>query len=747
MAFLSKVSIAQIDDAGPRGVLAPASVQSRGDLIASSYAKAVSAQTSNAPVLTADPSSAGSFAGADGKTYYIPAASVGKRQNNGQVPDVFFDVQNGQTVLIVSFDLDRPSSVPDGATLLLIANFGVTLRPTTGTPVEFSSVQVTPVSDAATATVLRIIAQTTVDENVVPGILRTDTGAWFDVRGDLQYQLASAPPPRPPTWTVPRPFFFGRPDTEPTSLIAPERPVATPQSAPVAQTMAMRFNPNFINVINNQPSPNTTTTAPSNVKTARVMVGTPTHDGLNAYFPLENPHNKPIYARIMILDGASDSNWSATPDGYLRSSAQPNQYYILPDSFGLALDPQTGMPAMSVLLVETPASDGTTSYRVRVRFVVVPWLAPERLASVRRSLRGDYDIAYADLVIGGYDSATFVPSHLFDKLADLGPTVVGAAADSGNIAVDAAGGFELVLDCSMEFYTLLTKMVTQADGLQGNVDVTIHTDATTTFTVEVPVRLTLGAPASVPLQVSLEDPGGAGSTHACAVDVTNSANVDASASAILATLLLKDEHMPYPSNAFDVGSIPASLALKSGAKAKILLVQAPQNDGSDASIKVGGISLNVDPTTGAIGTPNPELPPWSAVVVNFSGLHLSFDANQVLSKVNELASTTQMNSTAHLVSYLLKHPDQIPQSLAGLIGIHVQLKSGTSTPIDTYLTTDSPEQTVQVAFSFSDLLAGLNPDEPTFQWRRCNMFAAKEDSWSDWATNTGRDLFVTPTGL
>jgi hypothetical protein len=744
VAFLSNVSIARANIAGPSTVFAPVSAGSRGELVQSSYAKAVSVQTSDAPVLTADPANAGGFSGADGTSYYVPAATVGKRQNNAQVPDVFFDVQKGQTILIVSFDLDKPAGVADGAVLLLVDNFGVTLRPTTGTPVEFTSVQVTPVSDAAKAAAFRIVAQTNVDENIVPGILRTDTNAWFDVRADLHYRLAAQAPPPP---TGPRPIYRWGGVTRFT-LDGHEPPVAAPATAPRSTTfMVQRFNPNFISTINQTTSQPPANAAPSDVKTARVLLSDAAHDGLSAYFPVENAHNKPIYAKIMTLDGSSDSTWTATSDGYLRSSAQPNQYYVLPDGFGLAIDSQTGMPAMSVLMIEVPAADGTTSYRVRVRFVVVPLLAADRLDRIRRTLRQEQDMAYADLVIGGYDKAVFTPSHLFDKLADLGPSVVGAAADSGTIAVDAANGFELVLDCSMEFYTMLTTLVTQADGLQGNVDITIHTDANTAFTSEVPVRLTLGAPASIPLQVTVEDPGGLGSTNACAVDVENTAGVDLSASTILATLLLKDDHMPYPSNAYDVSSLPQSLALKAGAKVRVVLVQGAQSDGGDVGFKIGGVALNFDPKTGAVRTPTPELPPWSSIAMNFAGVRLSFDPNQVLAKVHELASSTHMSSTAHLVSYLLKHPDQIPKSLTGLIGIHVQLKTGTATPIDSYLTTDATEQTVQIAFSFADLLAGLKPDEPTFQWRRCNMFAAKEGDWSDWASNTGHDLYVTPTGL
>jgi hypothetical protein len=299
----------------------------------------------------------------------------------------------------------------------------------------------------------------------------------------------------------------------------------------------------------------------------------------------------------------------------------------------------------------------------------------------------------------------------------------------------------------MEFYNLLTTLVTSPDGLQGSADIAIHTDTNPAFNAQVPVRLALGSPTTIPLQIAIEDPGGLGSTHACAVFVSNTAAVEVSAAGILPTLLLKDEHMPYPSNAYDVSAMPQTLKLQPGQKARVVLFQGANGDTGGLGIKIGGFTLDFDPTTGKLNTPTPELPPWSAVAINFSGIHLNFDPNKVLSKVHELASASHLNSAAHLVSYLLKHPDQIPESLKGLIGIHVQVKTGTANPVDAFLTTDTPEQTLQIGFSFSDMLAGLKPESPSFQWRRCNMFAAKEGDWSDWGTNTGRDLFVTPTGL
>jgi hypothetical protein len=118
----------------------------------------------------------------------------------------------------------------------------------------------------------------------------------------------------------------------------------------------------------------------------------------------------------------------------------------------------------------------------------------------------------------------------------------------------------------------------------------------------------------------------------------------------------------------------------------------------------------------------------------------------VLATIHELAGASGVSSTVRVRSFALAHIDQLPEDLAKkLVGIHVQLQRGDDKPIDAFLTADESQQDVQLAMSLSDLVAGLSPTQPSFQWRQANMYAGSTGPWSDWTQNTGTQLFVVPS--
>jgi hypothetical protein len=464
--------------------------------------------------------------------------------------------------------------------------------------------------------------------------------------------------------------------------------------------------------------------------------------GVGAYFPTDNPHNRPIYVKVLDVGGDTSAIFEPTPNGYVEPAPTPNEYYIIPDSFQLALDPNTGLPAMSVLLVSTPATDGTTpTYTVRIRFNVAPVLDAARISALRSSLRQTDEVAYADLKIGGYTKATFSPSRLFQG---LGQNVVGADA-SAAITVDAANGFELVMDCSLELYTLLTKLLVSGDGLQGRVTITIPTAANATFDVDVPVKLTLTNPAATALRVTLDPGSNVGSGHPCILTVTNTCSARVTAGQIFPTLLLMDQNMPYPASASVVDAQPSTIDVEASGETTIVLIAKPKTTAGEVGLHIGGLHIGIDPTSGRIDVSSPQLPPWSAVAVDFGSVRINFDPNKVLATIHELAGASGISSTVRVRCFALAHIDQLPGDLANkLVGIHVQLQRADK-PIDAFLTADQSQQDIQLALSFADLVAGLSPTQPSFQWRQANMYAGSTGPWSDWTQNTGTQLFVVPS--
>jgi hypothetical protein len=398
---------------------------------------------------------------------------------------------------------------------------------------------------------------------------------------------------------------------------------------------------------------------------------------------------------------------------------------------------------MSVLLVSTPSTSGATpTYTVRIRFNVAPVLDPVRIAALRSSLRQTDEVAYADLRIGGYAKATFSASRLFEG---LGQNVVGADA-SAAIGVDAANGFELVIDCSLEFYTLLTKLLVTGNGLQGHVTITIPTAVNATFDVDVPVKLTLTNPAASALRVTLDPGSNIGGDRPCILTVTNTCSARVTAGQIFPTLLLMDQNMPYPASASAVDAQPSAIDLPGAGKTTIVLTAKPETTGGGIGLNLGPLHIGFDPTSGKVGVSTPKLPPWSAVAVDFGSVQIDFDANKVLASIHELAGASGVSSTVRVRSFALAHIDQLPEDLAKkLVGIHVQLQRGDDKPIDAFLTADESQQDVQLAMSLSDLVAGLSPTQPSFQWRQANMYAGSTGPWSDWTQNTGTQLFVVPS--
>lgn len=732
MAGLNTVAIARANlPLSTTMILKPMSA----NVLRTIYANVVSHQQSTTPIFTEVPNRVDRiYTATDGKIYFVPQAKIAKRSNRPDQLDIFIDHQADKYTLMVTFDLlHHPATL--AATPLPIDGFNVNLQPSPpGKAIAFTQIQVLPAADGQNSVVQKLLAQVEVELNTVLAILQSDTNAWFEVRANAYYRLqpATSPPPptRPPRFNkIPPVFLRTRVAKLETAPVQPAETASTTAIQPlkvnltVLDKTAFRIDPNLWR----KPPP-----PPTDMQKLNVLLATDQKDGLKGPFPPTNPANRPIYAKVDPSFGSNpDADWVQTNFGFIKDSGIPNHFYILPDSYGLAFDAALGLPNMSVILrTEAGQADGLPAYRVRVRFVVMPRLDATRLQNLRKILSSEQGIAYADLVIGGYDKALFTPTHLFDQ---LGSTVVAGAAGSTAQQVDASGAFELVLDCTMEFYTLLTKLLVAPDsgGLDGSVAIALKGPDKS---VEVPVHLRLDRTANHPLTTKLA----ADATSAGPVDtssptgssdpqpkgpsvvvIDNPSQVEVTVDQILPTLLLMDEHMPYACLAAPAVPTPTALDLPAGAK---------------------GVKVTL--------TPPDSIPLWSAVAVDFSNANLKLNPAVVLDQIHQLATSANLASTVRVWSFLLQHPDQIPPSLAGLIGIHVQIQKGSGTPIDVRLVIGAAEQKVQVAFTLDDLVAGMSPDQPTFQYRCKNIFAAGEAAtWPDWQTNTGGDLLVFPSGV
>jgi hypothetical protein len=678
---------------------------------AATYQNAVDDQQGNAPIFTVSPGAPGTYASSGGKSYVVPAARIAFRANLPRTPDVSFRRDGQGYTLQLTIELVLPAGTDPSATVLLLDGYSVAILPgDNGPPFNFTKVVPLVLSDRGASVIGVLQASAPIDETIGLELLRTKPNATVVVSGQAHYRQVVVRHRPAPVW----PGEFGRPEGI-NPLLRPslvnrqllERVTLEPASQPAAVT-----------------APGTQQSSLGYTTTTENLTATITlTNAASCYFPSDLRDNKPIFAAIL-GDDADVSVWSnETSSGYTRPSPSPDEFNTLPTEFRLAFDSNTGLPSMSVILITKPPAQtgGPASYSVRVRFAIAPLLDGTKLELMRAALRGKYEIPYPKLSIGGYTAATFVPSGLFQNLP--GFAADGAGAQQTQI-VDAASGFELIMDCSLECYTLLTKMLATLDGISGSVQFTLVTGrddsnppVETTTMVSVPVTLSLVGPLGIQPGTQLQsgtvaDPA----ATSVSIAITNPLAVPLAINGVYPTVIASDAQLGVTTSATPLVPTVTTAAL------------AP-----NGSITVVAQSPDGKP-----------LGAFTALATAYGTTTPTFDPNAVLQHYHELAVTTGISATAHVACYLLKHPDQIPASLAGLIGMQIEVQRDGGQVVSVPLTRDAPESDVQIPYTFGDLLAGLSLDEPTFKYRAKTIFPDRTGDFSAWIDNTGHDVLVVP---
>lgn len=654
------------------------------------------------PVFTEDPRSPQqTYRAADGTSYFLPQALIPESKHGG-APAVRIEKREGSYVLTVTVHLVRHASVAPEAQLFAFSEWAVKLRGP-GSGQEFTlPTSLVPAPDGTDASVVLVLkAEGPVDEDVVSTIMRDDPRADFSVTARIAYRINTGNSPAPDT-----------------------SPAAASRMSRVLLPEAVRLNPDMLRVRMPlrrlgplspvvsppvaDPTPPPPAPAPES-RTATVELGP-----VGAHFPPSNPKNRVVYAAISSQFGANPgATWVETAMGEFVESAVSDQFHVVPDEYRLAFSVEQSAPAMSVLLVPGEAgAPAGAAYSLRVRFSIVPWLRPSRLEELRRLIAEGSTVAYPRLVPGGFASASFELSTLFDS---IGGSLRGA--EGGKVAVDPLG-FELVLDCTSEFYNLVGRLVAE-DGLTGSVTLALAgPEGTEPRTVVRPAVLRLDRPDTGFLtqrQVAPdEDPA-----TPLQVVVTNPSTVGVRVGTTIASVLAYDEQVEAPVVRGDATAEPATFSLAAAAP----------GTPSEQSLTVQA---------------GPEYP-WGAAVVALDDVELDLDPATVLNRAQELGTVTGLRSSVNLTCYQLQHPEVLPEGTKDLHGIQVELRrSDASEPVTVYLTLEQPKVTVDVAFTLTEILAGASPEQPRFSWRRRNMVAAGNGPWSEWETIIGRELFVTP---
>jgi hypothetical protein len=720
-------------------------------------AEVVSLQVENAPTFTEAPTSVErAYAANDGVAYFVPSAQVAKRSRATEVPHVFIDRKEGKYFLEVHFVLIRNPAVQADATPLALTDISARLQaPSSGQTIAFTTCQEMPAAEDETDVVKRVFCKAEVDPNVVTTILQEDEAAWFDLQANVHYRIAAPPATDPGTVVETARPRVVRDHRRRAAILRPlaalrlpfaAETVATPAAAaepapvvvarPISGAVRLDMMRNIELVRADLP------TAPpaSPVQSTTVSLTNAAHDGVRAIFRANIPSNRPIYALVTSSFGTNPSaSWVDTQWGPFTESPIPDQFYFLPDDYRLAFDVERGGPAMFVLLVPTssgtpPTGDGapappeasgapatiSSDYRLRCRFGIAPWFDSTRIEALREEIASRTGIAYPELVIGGTQKATFGLSAIYES---LGSEVLGDSADTP-LEVDPRG-FELVLDSTNEFYNLLARMLV-TEGLEGEVELTLGGgDEAEPRLATRPVRLRLDQPALNFLSTRFERGDETDPEASPKVVVTNPSNVDVAVGSVRATLLVMDADMPSPIKAVRASATPARLTL----------------DAASESAARTELEVTLAPEEALPGAP------WGGVAVSFADVKATLDPEAMLAKAHELGASTDLKSSVVVRSYQLEHPDTLPESHKDVFGLEVQLRRGEAEPVTLFVTRDEPQTTVQVSFSLADIMAGANPEQPKFSWRRRNMAGSGTGEWSEWETIVGQQLFAAPVGL
>lgn len=679
--------------------------------IESLYLVSYQAQQSNAPIIQTPPSAPGTYVATDGTKYFVPLVRIAFRSNMPLTRDIAFKRDANGWNIVMLLELVRPPGTDPTATLFLPESFVVAIQPGDGTAAfTFATVSPMQLTGRGADVVGVLQARGPVDETAGVAMLRDKPKSALSVTGHIQYRhVIRVPvnPGDPGNPGGPHPWMHDH-------LQIPEMEIPVSAAQGISET---KFDIARLPIDQKYFEYGSTTRTVDGTVDAELGQNEPT------CFPSDFRDNQPIYANV--LGGTGDvALWSQQNGlGYTHPSVNSDEYYTLPHSFRLAIDSGSSLPSMQVILITTPPAThgGSATYTVRVKFQIAPLLDGAKLEILRASLRFANDLPYPKFSIGGYSSATFIPSGLFSNLPESGDTPTATPPPR---PVDAANGFELIMDCTLELYTLLTKLLVTSDGIEGSVQFALVTardgsspPVETQTLVSVPVKLSLVGPFPVSPATTLQtssppDP----KPVSVSLAIANPLSVPLQIDGIFPTLLDGNATMDLTASATRVTPTMTSISIAPNAT---MTVVARQNDGS-------------------------PLPDFSVLATTYGTTTPTYDPQAVLAHYHELASSTGIAATAHFSCYLLKHPDKIPATLAGLIGMQIEVQRGAGPVVAIPLTLDTPESDVEIPYSFGDLLAGLSLNEPSFRYRAKSLFPDHSGDFSAWIDNTGHDVVVTP---
>lgn len=405
-------------------------------------------------------------------------------------------------------------------------------------------------------------------------------------------------------------------------------------------------------------------------------------------------------------------DWQDSEWGTLRPADFVNTVHLIPHEYRLAYDAARGLPHM--LPIQYTAPDG--SRRLRVMLRTEPWYDPARVAGLQAALSRQSGGAFVhpQVIAGGVAGARLTLNTIF-------PEEITVAEDAGaeGIAIDMAAPFDLTLDLSEEYYTLLATILTGPVGLTGSVEVTLTpaADGATAALRRVPLVLTFQRPGALPLTEFVAT----ATINPERVDVTNRAAQSVTVAGAEASLLLIDEN----------ALLPAAVLAARAAEAFPLTIDA----GGSATLTFAPVAA-------------PEGAIWNTVVPVLTGVTAAVDPDAALRAIHALAPPGTSGWRLRILSPQLVRaaaapgPDQ-------MVAVEVRMTRPGTAPVQATLMAGEAERSVTFPRNLDDLIPATPNSGGTagdgflrLSWTARGVWPTGFGPWSDPADHVGDTLFV-----
>jgi hypothetical protein len=565
---------------------------------------------------------------------------------------------------------------------------------------------------------------------IVSALQTQDAARWTGTMAFEWIQTIPPPtpaPPAPPTGVhivggqiprrrLDRVMVAARPQV----MIAREAvtPVRTATAVATPTNFALVNRPELLRAILTSPPPPQPTTRVQTIAFTRT---------LKAEYPNNTPENRPVFAAV--TGDYAQVGWKNTAHGWFQPTPIQDTVYTLPHAYRLHVDEATGQPSIQAILLRKGESGTLTDsldpkfYTVRLTLRVRPDFDAEKLNALRALIRAQSSntVGFADLVLGGYGGARFVPDP---ALAGLGELFAGSTAGVRD-AINPEEGFTLTYEGNAEFIDLLFQRL-KGQGIEGTVELDLQEPGGTVRKQPVPVQLTLRGLGAVSLPWTFATPA--------ASDMPDS---PAGAAAIPQEITLRNPM----ATAVTLGGIQANALQKSAVTGHVDEWYHAVPDGAWPRTLGPNASVTVRL---AVEGDKPLYNAWDLLLVD---CHTTTSAELVLGGIFDAATSGVRGWQVAIDCPPLAFFDQLtPEDQARMrdvVAIEIEVRRKASPVIEEVrLTRQAASGVVLLSRTVADFVSDRSVGRSTFEYRQRALRLTRADDWTDWREETGSALSV-----